>query len=129
MATPSDWMQLAESNLDAAIRLRESNTASSVSRAYYAAYGAAHAIAISKGESPPVRGNWPHEGLGELVRTVLGRGQKDWQRQQVLQYKQALNVLLSMRIRADYSPKSSFEQLDWISPARMVVAMGRKATS
>ena len=126
MSTEKDWFLSAESNFEAASALAERCRPSSVSRAYYAAYSASHAIVMARGETPPARGNWPHEGLGELVRTVLARGQDEWKRQELLQYKQAINELQSLRILADYEPASVFEGQDWISSARRVLALARR---
>lgn len=129
MSTAAAWFQLAESNFEAAGLLAEKCRPSAVSRAYYAAYSAVHAIVLAQGETPPARGNWPHEGLGELLRTVLARGQSGWKRGELLQYKQAVNELQMLRVRADYAPTSTFEGREWLSAARSVLVLAKRVVA
>ena len=129
METARRWLVLAENNYEAASRLAEEARPSSASRAYFAAYSAAHAIVITRGETPPARGNWPHEGLGELLRAVLARGQSDWKRLELLQYKLSINKLQLLRIQADYDPRSEFEDRWWLSESRLVLALARRCVT
>jgi len=111
MASAEDWMRIALDNLDAAHLIGEKHTRSAVSRAYYAAYSAAHAILISLGEAPPSKGNWGHANVGLHLQAVMTRGEKRGDIQRA--FRQDLNNARNYRIAADYGAGIAVERGDW----------------
>jgi uncharacterized protein (UPF0332 family) len=91
------WLQLAGLNETAASdALDRMHHRPAISRFYYSAFAAAHAVLISKGVTPPQRGNWGHEGLPEHLETALGSNRD------ASLYSQRLGELYDLRIEADY---------------------------
>lgn len=101
--TSDSWFACATDNAAAARSLFErGHLRSCISRAYYAAFCAAHALAVKARHTPPIRGNWGHEEIGSVLQvvaaTMAGRSVAAYQ-------AQLFDALLSMRRAADYKPK------------------------
>lgn len=104
-ASHREWLDLAESSLTAAEAVRAGHPRSSVSRSYYAAFAAAHAIFLSQGESPRAdMGTWPHDALGRIALTVVSRRLPP---NVAKAARFALEESRRMRILADYGPRFS----------------------
>lgn len=107
------WMEMALDCEKAADMLFEAdNWRSSVSRSYYAAYCAIHAMLIHRGETPPPRGNWPHKGLGDVLHTTLSQRKPNVEPRVSKDYRIKLNRLYHMRAVVDYDPKCSVDEDD-----------------
>ena len=107
MSPGTAWLVAGQSSEDAAVRTEMTNPRSAISRFYYAAYSASHAILLSKRQIPPDRGNWPHEGLSENLEAVLSRGPDAMKDRDSRVFKQRLSELYDLRIEADYGPLRS----------------------
>lgn len=95
------WLESARRSQGAA-RLLHGNATfvrSSVSRYYFAAYAAAHAVLLHLGKTPPQQGNWSHKGLPDVLRTVLTAIARV---DNSAAYSQMLRTLYDLRVVADY---------------------------
>lgn len=123
METSDDWLRAAQDIMLATLSLAEHHPRSAVSRAYFAAYAAVHAILLHSGEQPPSRGNWSHDGLAEHVRVVLQRLRRnDSSFRGAIQMKKDVSDLRNYRVRADYSPTSTIDAAEAVRRARNVLA-------
>lgn len=110
-------MSVANENLAAAQDLRrDGHYRSAVSRAYYAAFSAAHAIALRNGDAPPVdpgtgvrRANWSHDSIVNLYAGHIGRDKEPSKKVQRLRGR-SLARLFSDRLRADYQPRATIDE-------------------
>lgn len=101
--TSDRWRACATDSLDAArVLLRRGHIRSCISRAYYAAFCAAHALAVRANQTPPARGNWGHEEIGEVFHAVTASAAG---RAVGMHHAQMLGSLLARRRTADYKPK------------------------
>ncbi len=105
-------MKLANEQYEAAGKLREvGHYRASVSRSYYAAFAAAHAMLIRTGVSTPrlIEGTWSHRDLPTTFVNdagVVRRFGRKSDRQAMLR---AIRRLYSSRIEADYRPGIAIE--------------------
>lgn len=96
-------MRVGVSSPEAAEMLYEAGQRrSSASRAYFAAYAAAHALALRDGREPPQEGNWPHRRVLSMIRAVFVRRSctRWWIKMMINQ----LNRAWTTRVAADYMP-------------------------
>lgn len=110
MSPESAWLFLGQSSEAAAMKIESSSPRSAISRFYYAAYSASHAILLMKQQVPPERGNWPHDGLSENLESVLARGSDAMLHRDSRVFKQRLSELYDLRIEADYGPLRTVDQ-------------------
>lgn len=97
------WLNSARESIAAAQSAIKEFPRSAVSRAYFAAYAATHAILLHSNETPPQRGNWAHGGLGQQLATVLARG-AGLDRRIALLMRKCVDDCYNCRIQADYGP-------------------------
>jgi hypothetical protein len=97
------WLDMAKQSEQAARLLeREKMFRSSVSRAYYAAQAAAHAILLRRGHTPPQEGNWANPGLGDVLGTSLRTVHPQIRKEQARDYRMDVVRCWTMRLDADY---------------------------
>jgi len=114
------WLKMALACEEASHLLAEAGLwRSSVSRSYYAAYCAIHSMLFFRGETPPRRGNWPHENLGALLHANLGLPRAKSVHHASKRYRNQFNRLIALRVTADYGPMLSVDQRDAVE-ARQV---------
>ncbi|MGD9689278.1 MAG: HEPN domain-containing protein [Phycisphaerales bacterium] len=121
-----EWLEFAEENLEAAAGLRgQGKFRSAVSRAYYAAHHAAHALLLMSGVAPPSRGNWKHGELpGEVRAAVRSRGGNvQW----ADYLHQCLQVAYNLRVQADYKPGQLVGDVHAAEARRVAFAVAQKA--
>lgn len=127
-------MALARVQYDAAGRLREAKLfAPSVSRSYYAAFAAVHAVLIRFGNANPseTRGTWAHKTLPITLMndpTFTRRLGRQHKRQML---NAALRRLRTSREQADYQPGIAIEAVDAghrLSDARSVLEFAEGIT-
>ncbi|MFN0131036.1 MAG: HEPN domain-containing protein [Phycisphaerales bacterium] len=110
LAAIQAWRSCADSALEAATKLVESHPRSSVSRSYYAAFAAAHAFLLSKGETPRAElDTWTHESIGSHVGTVLSRSHPHYL---VASMRSSIDECKRLRVIADYGPLLTLESRD-----------------
>jgi uncharacterized protein (UPF0332 family) len=106
----SSWLGLARGSLQASNALGTSQTRSTVSRAYHAAFAAAHAVLLHFGDEPrEFLRTWSHKTVPDALRACLARNAPD---PVAKVYKQHVLELRNMRERADYQPEASVSETD-----------------
>lgn len=105
------WLETSRSNELAGSELAEHHPRSSVSRLYYAAYSAVHVILLMREMTPPERGNWSHDGLGEVLKAALMRGRDATSDRDATLYRNRVSELYDLRILADYGPLRTVDNL------------------
>jgi hypothetical protein len=100
------WMNVARTNHhDAGRLMRGESWRSSISRSYYCAYSAAHAIVTHLDASLSSRGNLSHRRLPLVLRSVLIRSLgASIKRRRAMMYQQGLLDAYGLRLSADYVP-------------------------
>lgn len=120
------WLHFAEENLDAAGSLRACGKyRSSVSRSYYAAHHAAHAILLANGVTPPLRGNWKHGELPGEIRSAVrsSGGNAGW----ADYLHQCLQDAYNLRVQADYKPGQPVMDSHATEARRVAYALFKRA--
>lgn len=119
------WVNAAHESLRAANHAFDHGLhRSSVSRAYYALFQSATAIALHAGLSPPAAGNWSHAALPTLfetsaVRRIIGR--------RSIELKQAASRAYFDRCDADYRPAVRVDKQQSIHNRRLAGMFFAKA--
>ena len=101
------WMGLAESAITAAAAVRSEHPRSSVSRAYYSAFAACHALLahLRPEMAWPGRANFKHGELpGELRWTLQHKFRRGLSVFQADVYRDCLEETYNLRRQADYKP-------------------------
>lgn len=105
------WLQLARDNLQASMACMESHYASAVSRAYYSAFAAGHALLIHAGAKPRADfGTWSHEDLPLALRSTLSRGTMPVTRSSPTEIQIMIQRCYQRRLAADYAPSRSIDR-------------------
>jgi|GEM_PF-907904 len=110
MATPYAWLGIAQDGELAAKESLSTHPRSSISRYYYAAYSASHALLLHLGVDPPPRGNWDHAILPECLRSSLMARMGSIPSRNATIYKKGLQDLYNQRIAADYGPLRTVDE-------------------
>lgn len=107
------WLEMAKTCEEASRLLAEAgNWRSCVSRAYYAAYCAVHAMLLTRNETSPAKGNWDHGQLGALLHSNLRTRTPRFVARGDKYYRSRFNQLRDLRIVADYGPMISVGLVD-----------------
>lgn len=109
-----EWLQLSKQNELAATQLLDASFhRSSVSRFYYSAFAAAHAVLIERAYTLPDLGNWSHKALPEAIKAGLG-GDRD-----AKLYAMRLAELYVLRIEADYGVNRSVDRREAVRSRKL----------
>lgn len=95
-----EWLGIARQAMTCG-RVQADSPRCAVSRLYFAAYAGTHAVLLALGESPPLRGNWPHRGFDLVLKAALPRAHVAALDAKYLSHN--LLRLYDLRIAADYS--------------------------
>lgn len=102
------WLAAAQENAEAATILMDRFPRAAISRYYYAAFGAAHAIVIARKETPPRSSegnprNWKHSAIQNLLETNLATKHPQLRKDEAVQFRLHLQAAWQIRLQADYS--------------------------
>ena len=108
-AASSTWLHSASDSYAAASKLALQHPRSACSRYYFAAYAAAHALLLRLGQTPPARGNWPHESLADQLGACLATRAGS---RSVSVYRQSIRNAHRLRVVADYGVRFPMSDSD-----------------
>jgi len=125
------WLRLAGENIEASAVMRaRGNFRSAVSRAYYAAHHAAHALLLASGvKAPSPRGNWKHGALPGEVRSSIRNAEGDVSQNArwADYFHQCLQDCYNLRVQADYKPFDTVDDAHARDSLRLARALTRQA--